>query len=131
MITAENFHTIPFKPYPEIKLAVLEKGRTRKSPIRLSQSIGGILEELKPDYIHIATAAEGTLGPSTVNFCKQHGLSYTTEMHSRLPEYVAAYVAKFGGKHSRPPAEKMVYAWMRSRHNGALRTLVPSESMRE
>ena len=137
MITPQDFHTFPLPFYKEIEVAYLKRGvgltdiAQKPSLLKLSDVIGEKLKEQRPDYIHIATAAEGTLGPAAVKFCKDNGLHFTTEMHTRLPEFAAEYIATWAGDRSKSPTRKIIYSWARSHHKDAERTLVPSGSMRE
>jgi len=67
--------------YPSIKLEFLARPRLYK-----------IVQEFKPDFIHIAT--EGPLGWAARNMCLYHRLPFTTSYHTRFPEYLAARVLK-------------------------------------
>ena len=71
--------------YPEIRLA---PPRSAKHHIRTE------LQRLQPLHIHIATAGEGTLGRAAVRECHARELNYTTEVHTRFPEFIRAYAGK-------------------------------------
>jgi glycosyltransferase involved in cell wall biosynthesis len=76
-VTPDGFRTIPMPTYPEIKLALFAR-----------RAVGRIIDEFKPEAIHIAT--EGPLGLATRRNCMRRGLSFTTSFHTRFPEYIHA-----------------------------------------
>src|SRR5438874_3881395 len=49
-----------------------------------------LIEEARPDSIHIAT--EGPIGLMVRRYCRQRKLPFTTSFHTRFPEYVRARV---------------------------------------
>ena len=61
----------------DIKLEFFAKRRLKR-----------ILEEFRPDYIHIAT--EGPLGWAARRVCLRLGLGFSTAYHTRYPEYISA-----------------------------------------
>lgn len=71
------FRTVPMPTYPEIRLALNARGRTRK-----------IIEGFAPDAMHIAT--EGPIGWAARNYCLRAGQPFTTSFHTRFPEYLHA-----------------------------------------
>ncbi|GAB4529787.1 MAG: glycosyltransferase family 1 protein [Amphiplicatus sp.] len=73
-ITPNEFKSVPLPSYPEIRLSILPNRRVAK-----------IINEFKPDAIHIAT--EGPIGRATRRFCKRRGYPFTTSFHTRFPEY--------------------------------------------
>lgn len=75
-ITPNEFRSVPLPSYPEIRLSILPNRRVAK-----------IINEFKPDAIHIAT--EGPLGRAARRFCKRRGYPFTTSFHTRFPEYAA------------------------------------------
>lgn len=75
-ITPNEFRSVPLPSYPEIRLSILPNRRVAK-----------IINEFKPDAIHIAT--EGPIGRATRRFCKRRGYPFTTSFHTRFPEYAA------------------------------------------
>lgn len=77
VISPDSFKTIPCPTYPEIRLALFPKIRIKR-----------ILEEFKPDAIHIAT--EGPLGWAARRLCLRRGLPFTTSFHTKFPEYIHA-----------------------------------------
>ena len=74
-LTPDQHRTVPCPTYPEIRLALNPGAKLRKQ-----------LEDLQPDYIHIAT--EGPLGLAARSCCRKHKLAFTTSYHTRFPEYV-------------------------------------------
>lgn len=77
LVTPEMFPTIPMPTYPEIRLAILP-----------GRKIGRLIDEVRPDTIHIAT--EGTIGLAVRRQCLRRRLPFTTSFHTRFPEYVHA-----------------------------------------
>lgn len=76
-LTPERFRSIPMPTYPEIRLSLVRPG-----------ALSGILEEIRPTHVHIAT--EGPIGLATRLACLRQGQAFTTSYHTRFPEYVAA-----------------------------------------
>ncbi|MFK7838943.1 MAG: glycosyltransferase family 4 protein [Bdellovibrionales bacterium] len=74
--------TIPTPGYPEIKLAIMPY-----------KHLTGIIEDFKPDRIHIAT--EGPLGWVARKYCRKHNRDFSTSFHTMFPEYVAKRVGKY------------------------------------
>ncbi len=60
VLAADGFHTVPLPTYPQLRVAV-----TRPNAVRRR------IEELKPDFIHIAT--EGPLGLCAWFACRRAG----------------------------------------------------------
>ena len=52
--------------------------------IALPRNVGQILEEIRPDHIHIAT--EGVLGLCVRQYLDKHNLRYNTAYHTKFPE---------------------------------------------
>ena len=50
--------------------------------------IARLIEEARPDNIHIAT--EGPIGLAVRRYCRKRGLPFTTSFHTRFPEYISA-----------------------------------------
>lgn len=73
-ITPNEFKSVPLPSYPEIRLSILPNRR-----------VSQILNEFKPDAIHIAT--EGPIGRAVRRFCKRRQYPFTTSFHTRFPEY--------------------------------------------
>ncbi len=76
-ITPDLFLSAPMPTYPEIKLAILPNRKVAK-----------LLNDFKPDAIHIAT--EGPIGRAARRFCKRRRYPFTTSFHTRFAEYVNA-----------------------------------------
>jgi 1,2-diacylglycerol 3-alpha-glucosyltransferase/glucuronosyltransferase len=76
-LTPERFRSLPMPTYPEIRLSLVGPG-----------SLAGILKEIRPTHVHIAT--EGPIGLATRLTCARQGRAFTTSYHTRFPEYVAA-----------------------------------------
>lgn len=109
MITPEGRRTMPCPTYPEIRLTLFSSG-----------AIGRELDEFAPDCVHIAT--EGTIGLAVRRYCLRRGLPFTTAYHTQFPEYVRA---RF------PVPIRWTVAMLRWFHGPAVRTMVPTRSIRE
>lgn len=107
VIEPSQFRTIPCPTYPEIRLA-LGSGR----------SVGRLLDELKPDRIHIST--EGPLGWAARNWCLKRQRRFTTAFHTRFPDYVSVRTGI--------PAT-WIWKVMRRFHGAAERTFTATESL--
>ena len=66
-----RFRYVDCPGYNEVKIAFPRK-------------VGQILEEINPDYIHIAT--EGPVGLRVRQYLDKHGLRYNTAYHTKFPE---------------------------------------------
>ena len=104
-------HTFPLPSYPEIRLVVTTSNTIKKK-----------LEELQPDYIHLAT--EGTLGLLTRKVCAQNKWNFTTSYHTRFPEYV--YV-----RTKLKLLETLTYTYMRWFHKKSKALVVTTENLKE
>lgn len=107
-VTPQDFRTIPCPTYPSIKLAINPVGK-----------LGRTLDKFGPDAVHIAT--EGPLGWSARRYCKKRGLAFTTSFHTQFPQYV---------KLRAPIPLSWSYAVLRGFHGDAVRTMVPTPSLR-
>ena len=96
--------------YPEIRLALF--------PRRI---ITRLLEEIKPDAVHIAT--EGPVGYATRAICKSRGLAFTSAYHTHFHLYTEARLHM-------PMFTPLLSALMCRFHKPAVRTLVSTESMK-
>ncbi len=76
-LTPLSFRTLAMPSYPDLRLAL---------PVR--RKIARLIEEARPDSIHIAT--EGPIGLAVRRYCRKHGLPFTTSFHTRFPEYISA-----------------------------------------
>ncbi|HVZ68524.1 MAG TPA: glycosyltransferase family 1 protein [Rhizomicrobium sp.] len=107
--TPEGRLSVPLPTYQEIRLSVLPR-----------RSLEKLIDEYKPDNIHIAT--EGTLGLAARNICVDRRLAFTTAFHSRFPEYV----------HVRFPfvPKSLVYSLLRWFHAPAYSMMVATQSLK-
>jgi 1,2-diacylglycerol 3-alpha-glucosyltransferase/glucuronosyltransferase len=78
-LTPQSFRTFAMPSYREVRLAMPRPARIAK-----------LIEEARPDSIHIAT--EGPIGLMVRRYCRQRRLPFTTSFHTRFPEYVRARV---------------------------------------
>ncbi|MGY8664693.1 glycosyltransferase family 1 protein [Bradyrhizobium sp. UFLA05-109] len=78
-LTPQSFRTFAMPSYRDVRLAMPRPARIAK-----------LIEEARPDSIHIAT--EGPIGVMVRRYCRQHKLPFTTSFHTRFPEYVRARV---------------------------------------
>ena len=109
MVTPEGRRTIPCPTYPEIRLTLFAGRRIARE-----------LDAFAPDCVHIAT--EGTIGLAVRRYCIRRKLPFTTAYHTQFPEYVRA----------RFPIPIRFTVWLlRWFHRPAVRTMVPTESMRK
>jgi glycosyltransferase involved in cell wall biosynthesis len=67
------FKYIDAPGYPEVKLS-------------FPCGIGKKIEDINPDYIHIAT--EGPLGFAARVYCDRRGMKYNTSYHTKFPEFL-------------------------------------------
>jgi glycosyltransferase involved in cell wall biosynthesis len=107
ILAADGFRTVPLPTYPQLRVAV-----TRPDAVRRR------IEELKPDFIHIAT--EGPLGLCAWFACRRAGRPFTTCYHTRFPEYLAA---------RRVAPSRFVYALLRRSHNAGSGMMVSTETL--
>ena len=70
-----RFRYVDCPGYNEVKIAFPRK-------------VGKILEEINPDYIHIAT--EGPIGLRVRQYLDKHGYRYNTAYHTKFPEGLRA-----------------------------------------
>ena len=107
VLAANEFRTAPLPTYPQVRVAVTRPGAVRRR-----------IEELNPDFIHIAT--EGPLGLCAWLACRRAGLSFTTCYHTRFPEYLAV---------RRLAPRRLVYALLRRFHNAGSGMMVSTERL--
>jgi len=108
-ITPQSFRTFPCPSYPSIRLAILPKHK-----------VSSILDEFKPDAIHIAT--EGPIGQATRSYCLKNNLKFTTSYHTQFPEYLRLRA---------PIPLTWSYAFLRRFHGKAIRTMVPTPTQQQ
>ncbi|MDQ8728455.1 glycosyltransferase family 1 protein [Bradyrhizobium sp. LHD-71] len=94
-LTPQSFRTVAMPGYPGIRLALPPPGR-----------IARLIEEAKPDAIHIAT--EGPIGMLVRQYCRARSLALSSSFHTRFPEYVSARL---------PIPEAWVWAMLRWFHS--------------
>ena len=76
-LTPQSFRTVALPSYRDLRLALPAPGK-----------IARLIEEARPDSIHIAT--EGPIGLAVRRYCRKRGLPFTTSFHTRFPEYISA-----------------------------------------
>ena len=72
-INPQCFRYFNMPKYPEVKISI---------PF----GIGKMIENINPDYIHIAT--EGPIGLAARIFCDNKKYKYNTSYHTKFPEYI-------------------------------------------
>ncbi|HSD59450.1 MAG TPA: glycosyltransferase family 1 protein [Burkholderiales bacterium] len=96
----------------------------RYERLKLGLPAGGLLKRMwsegRPDVVHIAT--EGPLGWSALGAARSLGISVSTDFHTNFHSYSKHYGLGW--------LERGVAAYLRSFHNRARCTLVPTEGMR-
>jgi len=108
IISADDFTTIPFPGYKEIRLSL-------SFPYQLKKHIF----EIAPDYIHIET--EGPVGISAARICRKHKIPYTTTFHTKYPEYL--------NMRNRLVHKDLVHWYLQYVHNAAERIFVSNPGM--
>jgi glycosyltransferase involved in cell wall biosynthesis len=96
-LTPQSFRTFALPSYPGLRLA-----------LPYAAKIARLVEEARPDSIHIAT--EGPIGLAVRRYCRKHDLPFTTSFHTRFPEYVSARL---------PVRESWIWAALRRFHRGS------------
>lgn len=99
-----EFKNVPLITDPDIKLAILGRGKMEK-----------IIKEFNPDYIHIAT--EGPVGFATRLACTKNNWKFTTHYHTQLPEYIEIRTGV---------SKEAIYHYMRWFHKKSEKTMVSS-----
>jgi glycosyltransferase involved in cell wall biosynthesis len=107
VLAPDEFRTAPLPTYPQVRVAVTRPGAVRRR-----------IDELKPDFIHIAT--EGPLGLCAWFACRRAGRSFTTCYHTRFPEYLAA---------RRMAPSSFVYPLLRWFHNAGSGVMVSTGTL--
>ena len=108
VIEPSQFYTIPLPRYPDIRLALFPRRR-----------IGRVIEEHKPDAIHLMT--EGPLGWAARSVCCKKGIPFTTWYHTHLQLYVDMRL--------RGLLRPILYLLWRF-HSAATRTMVSTNSLK-
>ena len=79
-----------------------------------------LIESFDPDYVHIAT--EGPIGLAARNYLARRGMSFTTSLHTKFPEYI--------NERTGMPVS-WGYKFLRWFHQPAASTLITTQSMKE
>jgi glycosyltransferase involved in cell wall biosynthesis len=108
-ITPLGRRTFPLPTYPEIRLALFQRGALMRE-----------IREFAPDAVHIAT--EGSLGLTARRICLKHGIAFTTAFHTRFAEYVHT---RF-----RMVPENVIWRWLRWFHHPATAVMVATETLK-
>ncbi len=106
-LTAEGFPTVGLPSYPGIRIALPR-----------AHEIARRISAVRPDAVHIAT--EGPIGYFVRRFCLADRLAFTTSLHTRFADYLAA-------RWPIPP--NWTWRWMRWFHNAGLGTMVSTASL--
>lgn len=91
--------------YPEVKISI---------PF----NIGKIVEQINPDYIHIAT--EGPVGWAVRRYCNKKGYNYNTSYHTKFPEFL---------KEIYGIPESLIYSYVRWFHQDSKKVLTTTQTM--
>jgi glycosyltransferase involved in cell wall biosynthesis len=102
-INPERFKTISLPFYKEIDISLNV------------WKIGKMIEDINPDFIHIAT--EGPVGLAGKVYCDKKNYSYTTSYHSMFPEFIKNI---FG------ISENLTYPYFKWFHSKSKNILVPT-----
>ncbi len=108
VLSPEGFTTLPCPTYPDIRLSLFPGAKVR-----------AMLDDWKPDYIHIAT--EGPLGLAARRYCLTRDLPFNTAYHTKFPEYIYA--------RCRLPLS-ISYAWIRWFHRPSRAVMVPTQAIK-
>jgi len=107
MLTPQQFLTIACPGYKEIRLSI--------------GVLGGVIDQFdrfEPEAVHIAT--EGPLGFAVRNYCRFHGIRFTTSYHTQFPQYLRERL---------PVPVDWSYAALRWFHGGGERCMVSTPTM--
>lgn len=110
LIEPSQFRTMALPSYPEIRLALFPRKRTKQ-----------LIEELAPDAIHIAT--EGPLGYAASRYCAKNGIPFTSAYHTHFLDYTKLYIGSF--------AEPLARAFLRRVHGRSRAVMVSTSSLRD
>jgi glycosyltransferase involved in cell wall biosynthesis len=106
-LTPEGYPSVALPSYPGIRIAL---------PSRTD--IARRIAQMRPDAIHIAT--EGPIGHQVRRDCLANRRAFTTSLHTRFADYVAARV---------PVPRSWTWAWLRWFHNAGRGTMVSTASL--
>lgn len=105
LINPQHFKHFSMPRYPEVKMSI---------PF----GIGKMIENIDPDYIHIAT--EGPVGLAARIYCDNKKYKYNTSYHTKFPEYIR----KMYGI-----PESITYRYVRWFHKHSGKVLATTKSM--
>jgi len=103
------FSNIPCPLYPEIRLAFPK-----------AKALNRIIDEFKPDSLHIAT--EGPIGLRARSVLNRRELNYTTSFHTLFPEYLRKMILF---------PERPGWSFLRWFHSTSSAVMVPTPSIQE
>jgi glycosyltransferase involved in cell wall biosynthesis len=106
-LTPEGFPTVSMPSYPGIQLALPRRREIAKR-----------IAEFRPDAVHVAT--EGPIGYYVRRYCVAERRPFTTSLHTRFAEYVAARW---------PVPPRWTWRLMRWFHNAGRGTMVSTASL--
>ena len=106
-LTPQSFRTVGLPGYRDLRVAL-------PSPARIAR----LIEEARPDSIHIAT--EGPIGLLVRRHCRKRRLPFTTGFHTRFPDYVSARA---------PVPEAWVWAGLRWFHGASRAVLAATPAL--
>lgn len=108
LISADDFVSIPFIGYKEIRLSLAFPRKIYKK-----------IRELQPDYIHIET--EWPVGLMAAAICRYYKIPYTTTFHTKFPEYL--------NMRNRLVKEDYVHKYLHFIHDRAERIFISNPGM--
>jgi glycosyltransferase involved in cell wall biosynthesis len=111
LFSTEGRRTWPLPLYPEIRVAL--EGRW---------STATVIEAIRPEAIHIAT--EGPLGWAARAWCLRRRKPFTTGVHTKFPEFIAARLPM-------PGIVPMGYALLRRFHAPSQAVMAPTRRVAE
>ena len=103
-----HFKTVALPVYKEIDISLN------------IHTIGEKIENINPDYIHIAT--EGPVGLAGKLYCDKKGYKYTTSYHSKFPEFLYDMFSV---------PVKFTYPYFRWFHAKSKAVLIPTEQVKD
>ncbi len=108
-LNAEGFPTVGLPTYPGIRVA-----------LPTAREIARRIVNIDPNSIHIAT--EGPIGHFVRGYCVARGRPFTTSLHTRFADYLAARW---------PIPQEWTWRWLRWFHNAGRSTMVSTTSLAE
>lgn len=106
-LTPDGFPTVALPSYPGIRVALPN-----------AREIARRIADANPDAIHIAT--EGPIGHFVRSHCVARALPFTTSLHTRFADYLAARW---------PIPQDWTWRWLRWFHNAGRGTMVSTASL--